>query len=144
MKFYNIITTHNQSFIISKIKDMSDFEVENIQNIYKKFSMVEYTNESGHECMFAIIDDFLLEKISKIYTSYDLEFQIIDMTKHVKFDINFRTSYKNEYGLSVKRKILSLIKEYKQNWTDKDDILDKILEKGIDSLTDFDLDILNS
>ena len=144
MKFYNIITTHKQSFIISKIKDMSDFEVENIQNIYKKFSMVEYTNESGHECMFAIIDDFLLEKISKIYTSYDLEFQIIDMTKHVKFDINFRTSYKNEYGLSVKRKILSLIKEYKQNWTDKDDILDKILEKGIDSLTDFDLDILNS
>jgi hypothetical protein len=144
MKFYNIITTHKQSFIISKIKDMSDFEVENIQNIYKKFSMVEYTNESGHECMFAIIDDFLLEKISKIYTSYDLEFQIIDMTKHVKFDINFRTSYKNEYGLSVKRKILSLIKEYKQNWTNKDDILDKILEKGIDSLTDFDLDILNS
>ena len=144
MKFYNIITTHKQSFIISKIKDMSDFEVENIQNIYKKFSMVEYTNESGHECMFAIIDDFLLEKISKIYTSYNLEFQIIDMTKHVKFDINFRTSYKNEYGLSVKRKILSLIKEYKQNWTDKDDILDKILEKGIDSLTDFDLDILNS
>jgi len=129
MKFYNIITTHKQSFIISKIKDMSDFEVENIQNIYKKFSMVEYTNESGHECMFAIIDDFLLEKISKIYTSYDLEFQIIDMTKHVKFDINFRTSYKNEYGLSVKRKILSLIKEYKQNWTNKDDILDKILEK---------------
>lgn len=144
MRFYNIITTHKQSFIISKIKDMSDFEVENIQNIYKKFSMVEYTNESGHECMFAIIDDFLLEKISKIYTSYDLEFQIIDMTKHVKFDINFRTSYKNEYGLSVKRKILSLIKEYRQNWTDKDDILDKILEKGIDSLTDFDLDILKS
>lgn len=144
MKFYNIITNHRQSYISNKIKNMSDFEIEIIQSLYKQFSMVEYTNEKEHECMFAILNDSTLEKISNIYKTYDLDFKVVDMTKEVKFDINFRTSYKNEYGISVKRKILNLIKEYKSNWIDKDDILDKILEKGIDSLTDFDLDILNS
>ena len=39
---------------------------------------------------------------------------------------------------------LNLIKKYKSEWTTKDDVLDKIIEKGIDSLTDFDLDILNN
>jgi hypothetical protein len=144
MRFYNIITEHKQLHIIGKIKNMSDFEIENVQNLYKKFEMVEYTNEIGNECMFAILDDFLLNKIIKLYKNYNLSFEVFDLTNDVKFDNTFKTNFKNEYGLSVRSKIDSLIKEYKSSWTTKDDILDKILEKGIKSLTDFDLDVLNS
>jgi hypothetical protein len=94
--------------------------------------------------MFAILDDFLLNKIIKLYKNYNLSFEVFDLTNDVKFDNTFKTNFKNEYGLSVRSKINSLIKEYKSSWTTKDDILDKILEKGIKSLTDFDLDVLNS
>jgi hypothetical protein len=144
MRFYNIITEHKQAHIIGKIKNMSNFEIENVQNLYKKFEMVEYTNEIGNECMFAILDDFLLNKIIKLYKNYNLSFEVFDLTNDVKFDNTFKTNFKNEYGLSVRSKINSLIKEYKSNWTTEDDILDKILEKGKKSLTDFDLDILDS
>jgi hypothetical protein len=106
--------------------------------------MVEYTNEDGFECMFSILDDSLIEKMSELYQKYSLKFTIIDLTNDVIFDNPFKIKYKNEKGKSVVKDVLNLIKEYKKNWITKDDILDKIIDKGIDSLTKFDLSVLKS
>ena len=144
MKFYQITTRLNQDDINKIILKMSVPETEYINKLYGQISMVEYTDDSNFECMFAILDDFLFQKISNLYQKYEIKFQIKDLTKEVILDTNFRIRFDNCYGRSVQLDVIKLIKDFKNNCISKDDILDKILEKGIDSLTDFDLDILSS
>lgn len=144
MKFYQITTRLNQDDINKIILKMSVPETEYINKLYGQISMVEYTDDINFECMFAILDDFLFQKISNLYQKYEMKFQIKDLTKEVILDTNFRIRFDNCYGRSVQLDVIKLIKDFKNNCISKDDILDKILEKGIDSLTDFDLDILSS
>jgi len=144
MKFFNIVTTHKQTYIDDLIKNMSSSETDHIINLYRKISMVEYTNESGHECMYALLDKHLIEKLDQLYKKYAIKFEVIDITKDVIFDNFVKIKYKDCNNREVQNEIIQLIKEFKSNWVTKDDILDKILEKGIDSLTDFDLNVLDS
>jgi len=144
MKFYNIVTSSKQFEINEIIMNMSNTEVDCIQSLYNSISIVEYTNELGNECMFSILDDYHLNKLSEFLEKYSLNFKVFDLTNDVIFDYNFKTNFKNEFGRTIEDDILNLIKKFKKNFISKDDILDKILERGIDSLTDFDLDILNS
>jgi len=144
MKIYNIKTKNTQDEIDKIIMKMSVPELDFITNLYSKISMVEYTDEIGFECMFVILDDYYLSKIKDCYKSYNLIFEVFDITKIVVFDENIKIRYKNYFGQSRQLEIASLFKKYKNNWVTKDDVLDKILEKGINSLTDFDLDVLNS
>ncbi len=144
MKIYNVKTRNTQDEIDDIIMNMSQTEVDYITSLYSKILMVEYTDEVGFECMFAILDDYYLSKIKDCYNSYSLIFEIFDITKEVIFDEKIKIRYKNYLGQSKQLEIASLFKKYKKDWITKDDILDKILEKGIDSLTDFDLDVLDS
>ena len=144
MKIYNIKTKNTQDEINEIIRNMSTPEVDYITNLYSKISMVEYTDEKGFECMFVILDDFYLKKIKECYSLYNLTFEVIDITKIVIFDENIKIRFKNYFGQSQQLEISSLFKKYKNDWITKDDILDKIIEKGINSLTDFDLQVLDS
>lgn len=144
MKFYNIVTPHQQSYIDEIIMSLSSTETDYIMNLYSQISMVEYTNESGNECMYALLDTTLIERLNNLYKKYAIKFEVIDLTKEVIFDNYIKIKYKDSKNRDVKNDIIYLIKEFKSNWVTKDDILDKILEKGIDSLSDTDLEILNS
>lgn len=144
MKFYNIVTPHQQSYIDEIIMSLSSTETDYIMNLYSQISMVEYTNESGNECMYALLDNTLIERLNNLYKKYAIKFEVIDLTKEVIFDNYIKIKYKDSKNRDVKNDIIYLIKEFKSNWVTKDDILDKILEKGIDSLSDTDLEILNS
>lgn len=144
MKFYKLKTPHNQDYIDNIIKNLSSVEGEYILSIYGKLSMVEYTDENGFECMFAILDEFQISKLEDLYHRYNLKFELINLTKEIIFNEKIKTNYKNNWDRSVEKEILKLIKEFKSNWVTKDDILDKIIEKGIDSLTKEDLKILKS
>jgi hypothetical protein len=144
MKFYKVTTPHTQNDINDVIMSMSSTETEYIVSLYSQISMVEYTDENGYECMFAILDDFLIDKVDNLYKKYSIKFSIVDLSKDVIFDNSFNIKYKNHYGKSTQKEIQKLIKEFKLNWVTKDDILDKILEKGINSLSKIDLQILKS
>ena len=144
MRFYKITTNYNQDKINEVIMSMTSSEVDYVIKIYGQLSMVEYTDENGFECMFAILDNYLIEKLNDIYKKYSLNFNVIDITKDIIFDAPIRTKYKTYSGKSANKAIQELIKEFKNNWVSKDDILDKILEKGINSLTKLDLKILKS
>lgn len=144
MRFYKVITQHTQYELDRLLKKMRSAEVEYIENLYSKISIVEYTDENNFECMFAILDEYYFDKLKILYNSYNLKFELIDLTKQVVNDDFIKTKYYNNYQRNVEEEILDLIKKYKKDWISKDDILDKILDKGIDSLTDFDLEVLNS
>ena len=68
---------------------------------------------------------------------------MIDITYDILFDNSIKTNYKNQYQKNVRIDIFNLAKKYKEDWTTSDIVLDKILEKGINSLTDFDYSVLN-
>lgn len=144
MRFYKIVTSHNQSYIDEIIMGLSTTETDYITNLYSQISMVEYTDESGNECMYALLDKILIEKLDNLYRKYAIKFEVFDLTKEVIFDNYIKIKYKDSKERDVKNDIIYLIKEFKSNWVTKDDILDKILEKGIESLTDSDLGILES
>lgn len=144
MKFFNVITKSKQFEIDEIVMNMSSAEVGIIERLYKSTLMVEYTNDLGNESMFLITDSVYLSKLEELYNRYSIEFKVIDLTKKVLFDYSFKINYRNEYKVTVEKEIIELIKKYKTDWTTKDDVLDKILERGIDSLTDFDLDVLNN
>lgn len=144
MNFYQITTRLTQDDINSIILKLSIPETDYINKLYSQISMVEYTDDNNFECMFAILDDFLFDKITNLYRKYEINFKTKELTKDIILDTHFRIKFNNCYGRSVQLDVLKLIKEFKNNWISKDDILDKILEKGIDSLSDFDLEVLNS
>jgi len=142
MKFISVVTRSSQDEIDDLLLKMSHQDVLEIEKIYSSFDFVEYTNTSGNECMFCIVDDYELNKISKCYKKHNITFKFIDLTKDVLFDNDFKINYKNQYGFNIKQRAIELMSIFKKQNTTPDVILDKILEKGIDSLTDFDHSVL--
>ena len=135
MKFFKVTTTHTQPEIDEIIMSMSGPEVDHVIKIYSQVSMVEYTDENGLECMYAILNDQYVNILADLYSKYGIKFSIHDLSKDVILDNKIPNKFKNYKMKSVKKEITDLINEYKLNWVSKDDILDKILEKGISSLT---------
>lgn len=144
MKFYKIETNHTQVEIDKIIFKITLSESEEIDKIFKNLKVVEFTDERRKESLFAVLSESDLKKIENLYLKYDINYTVKDLTKEVLFDIPFNTRYKDSYMRNVSLKIKNLIKYYKKNWTTSDVVLDKILELGIDSLTDFDYSVLKS
>lgn len=142
MKFVNVITHSTQSEIDEILYSMSLQDAQQIEKIYSMFDFVEYTSKNGFECMFCIVDENDLSELSKSYNKFNIKYEFIDLTKSVFYDNKFPINFKNQYGLTVKSKVSKLIEKFKTEFITSDIILDKILEKGIESLTDFDKSIL--
>jgi hypothetical protein len=144
MKFINVKTKSTQCEIDEILFNMSMSDVKKVENLYSSFDFVEYTDDNDLECMFCVIDDYNLSKLSKCYKGFSIDFEFLDLTKEVFFDIPFRITYKNQFKKTIVSKVINLISEFKFNYTDVDIVLDKINERGIDSLTDFDKNVLES
>lgn len=142
MKFLNIKTKLYQIDIDEITFNMSMNDAELLNHIYSNFDYVEYTDSDEFECMFCSIDDYNLSKILDFYNKFEINYEVIDLTKEVFFDISFPIIYENQYKIDVTRDIINLISEFKFNYTDVDVVLDKINEMGIKSLTDFDKSVL--
>lgn len=144
MKFVNVKTKSTQSEINEILFNMSMSDVKKVENLYSSFYFVEYTDDNDLECMFCVIDDYHLSKLSECYKGFSINFEFVDLTKEVFYDIPFRITYKNQFKKPIVSRVINLISEFKFNYTDTDIVLDKINERGIDSLTDFDKNILES
>jgi hypothetical protein len=144
MKFVNVKTKSTQIEIDEILFNMSTSDVKKVESLYSNFDFVEYTDDNGKECMFCIIDDFYLSKLSDCYKYFSIKFKFIDLTQDVFFDKSFRITYKNQFGKPVVKKVISLISDFKYNYTNVDIVLDKINEMGIESLTEFDKTVLES
>jgi hypothetical protein len=144
MNFINVKTKSTQSEINEILFTMSVSDVKRIENLYSSFDFVEYTDDNDLECMFCVIDDYHLSKLSECYKGFSINFEFVDLTKEVFYDIPFRITYKNQFKKPIVSRVINLISEFKFNYTNIDIVLDKINERGIDSLTDFDKNVLES
>ena len=144
MKFINVKTKSTQCEIDEILFNMSVSDIKKVENLYSSFDFVEYTDDNDLECMFCVIDDYHLSKLSECYKEFSINFDFVDLTKEVFYDIPFRITYKNQFKKPIVSRVINLISEFKFNYTDIDIVLDKINERGIDSLTDFDKNVLES
>jgi hypothetical protein len=144
MKFINILTEANQEYLNEIIDKMSISEIEYTESLYSKFSAIEYIDDKDNECMFAILDDNLLVDISSLYKKYGIKFKVVDLSTDIFFDNHFDVLFENNIGQDMSNIILKLILNFKEDFTTKDIVLDKILSKGISSLTKFDKKVLDN
>jgi len=144
MKFINILTEANQEYLNEIIDKMSISEIEYTESLYSKFSAIEYIDDKDNECMFAILDDNLLVEISSLYKKYGIKFKVVDLSTDIFFDNHFDVLFENNIGQDMSNIILKLILNFKEDFTTKDIVLDKILSKGISSLTKFDKKVLDN
>jgi hypothetical protein len=69
---------------------------------------------------------------------------VVDLSTDIFFDNHFDVLFENNIGQDMSNIILKLILSFKEDFTTKDIVLDKILSKGISSLTKFDKEILDN
>jgi hypothetical protein len=144
MKFINILTESKQDYLNEIIMKMSISEVEYLESLYSKFDSIEYIDNDDNECMFAILDDNMLSNISILYRKYGIKFKSIDLSMDIFHDNHFDVLFENNIGQDMSNSILKLILKFKEDFITKDIILDKILSKGISSLTEFDKKVLDN
>lgn len=144
MRFLNIKTNKTQHDIDIIILNMSNSDFDYLDYIYSLFDYVEYTDDNDMECMFCVVNDFELSKITECFLRFEIDFKFEDLSKDIFYDNKFKINFKNHSGLYVKHLIKKLIEDFKNNNITIDIILDKILERGINSLSSFDYTTLKN
>ena len=84
-KFIKITTTHSKNQLEALMFDMSNVEVETLVKTYKKFKYVEFANEVGNECMYAVIHENYIPELLEIYVSLSLNFVYEDMSEEALY-----------------------------------------------------------
>lgn len=140
MKLINLKSEMTRKEIQNLLSNMNKIEIEIIESLYSSINSVEYIDTSNKVCMFAICSSQDISNLTKLYSKYGIAFTIEDITQQTlmgeEVDLSFQS---DDLDKSYIRK---LIQEFRDTYTTQDIILDKILEKGIESLTDFDKSFL--
>ena len=138
MKLIKLKTELTFFELVSIFKNLPIEELEIILNMSKYFDYVDvnyYDRKSG---FFAIMADCYKERIEQFFQKHSIIYISNDISKDVFFDNTIEYVFQDENGQDISDKVKKLVYRFKENYTTSDDVLDKIIEKGIDSLTDFD------
>jgi hypothetical protein len=138
MKLVKFSTKSTFTDIISKIEDIPMIQKEFIFDLSNQIDYVDFTESDGTTGMFAVIDDWYFNKISDFYKVCGIKFTSEDLSEDAFMDDHINVSYVGEQNQDISKDITSLINRFKSNFTNTDIVLDKILEKGVESLNDFD------
>ena len=111
---------------------------EFIFDLSNQIDYVDITETDGTTGMFAVIDNWYFDKISDFYKSCGITFTSEDLSADAFMDDYINVSYVGEQNQDISNDVKLLINKFKSNYTNVDTVLDKILEKGLESLTEFD------
>lgn len=152
IKFASSLQTHEEELFgqflnqMSQILDLDDQEYTFVEN--------EKYDGSGYEFMFLLLDEYkflLIEKLAKSSIVVDISVDLShDLLSRIIFDhADFKRIY---FGFEESRQLLeedtstNVCKEIFDNYilanVSADDVLEKITEKGLDSLLDIEKKIL--
>lgn len=142
MKLIKVKTELTFFELVSIFETVSIEELEIILNMSKYFDYIDVNYSDKKSGFFAIMADCYRERIEDFFQKHSIIYKSNDISKDVFFDNPIEYEFKDESGDDISDKVKELVLRFKKNYTTSDDVLDKILEKGIDSLTDFDKSIL--
>jgi hypothetical protein len=98
----------------------------------------KYVGFSNNDDMFLRLPDYKISLILEVLEKHNFKFQIFDITTDV---INGKTQ--KEFP-EVEQLTPFIFEHFRFENTSVDDVLDKIIESGIDSIDEIDKKILNS
>lgn len=139
MKFVNITTLHTSDSLDLIASELPEATINKLTKFYNTFNHIEYTLENGDVAMFAIIDTQTLVEITSEYIKCGVSFSTVDLTKEILF--GYAPSINN---LEKQSELNQLVKDFIEDNLNMDIVLDKIIDKGIESLTEYDKLILQS
>lgn len=142
MKLIKFKTELTYSQLVTEFEKIPMSDLEFIINLSNYFDYIDVNFENNKTGLFGIMADSYKERIELFFQKYSIPYQSYDVSKDVFFDNVVEFSKKDDDGNDVSDKIISFLNDFKKNYITQDDVLDKILEKGMDSLTDFDKNIL--
>lgn len=134
----------NKIYFLKIISEtIKEFDMDSVDNhpIYEELSDClepgdsDYLGFTNDDDIFVRLSDYKVDKITAVLSKY-FEFTKTDVTDKI-----ISGSVEKEYP-EVKQISPKLFKDFRLDNTSVDDILDKIIENGIDSLDKIDKDIL--
>jgi hypothetical protein len=142
LKFLKVNLDKSSKFIDSKFNERQEYldkwKLKSISDI----EAVEF-EVGGKQVSYIVVTERQLDDFKYLVSSIDSKIlKIEDLTKSVLFDDVIESNFSDESGRSVKDEIQKLVLHFKNIATDCDVVLDKLLEKGMDSLTEFDKQFL--
>jgi hypothetical protein len=142
MKLIKFKTEITNDELFLKFQEIPISELEFILNFSKYFNHIDINCKENKTGLFGIMADCYVEKLENFFQKYSIPYTIRDMSKDAFFDNTIEISYKDSSGNDITDKLKTFVFNFKKDYITQDDVLDKILEKGINSLTDFDKDVL--
>ena len=142
MKLIKFKTEITNDLLFSKFQEVPMSELEFILNFSKYFDHVDINCTENKTGLFGIMTDCYVEKLENFFQKYSIPYTIRDMSKDAFFDNVIDFSYQDSSGDDITNELKTFVYNFKKNYITLDDVLDKILEKGINSLTDFDKNVL--
>lgn len=142
LKFLKINLNKSPKFLDSKFHDSLEYLDKHKLEVLTEIEAVEF-EVSGKQVSYVIVTDRQLDNFKYLVDSLGTKIlKIQDFSKQVLFDDEIEMNFVDEFGNCVKDKIEKLVLNFKYQATDCDVVLDKLLEKGMDSLTEFDKQFL--
>jgi hypothetical protein len=143
MRFYRLTSDKTHDEIEEILSNLSVVEFEYIHLIYKSFDCIEYNDQHGYCGMYAILDDKIKSTLEKMYSNLSIKYKFEDLTKSALWGDFIETKYTDYIGDYIPDLISIFIESYYHEHITVDIILDKINERGINSLTSDDFNILD-
>ena len=142
MKFLEVLLNNSPEVIEIKINNkIKNFDRWKLEYISQVDSVEFVSNEK--QSIVMIINELQYEIFESIVNTIGCKIiKVVDHSKDVLFDNPIYSDFFDQSGNSVSQKIQDLILKFKLQMSDCDVILDKLLEKGMDSLTEFDKQFL--
>lgn len=146
MKFIKLLTKHTGLEIRCILEKFTDSDKEYISSVYDEFDYVEFSDKDEIVGMFIIIGDEWLRKLTNFFFEKSINFSCVDLTKDVLFgntiDIEGYKVLLPDEKEELSIELSHMVDVFYEENTSVDTILDKINEKGIESLNDVDKKIL--
>lgn len=142
MELVKITSNWTDSDVNELSQKLTNIEVEIIENIYSRIRFTQYNNSKGFIDMLAIIDNYDIEKLTKIWNEHGVKYQFENLTNSALMGYQIDIDFEDDDMNFVSEDINNLIQSYIEDYTTQDTVLDKILERGVDSLTHFDKEFL--
>ena len=142
MKFLEVLLNNSPEVVDIKINNkIKNFDRWKLESISKVDSVEFVFNEK--QSIMMIVSDLEYEIFESLVDTIGCKIlKVVDHSQDVLFDNAICLDFFDQSGESVSQKIKDLMTNFKLQMCDCDVILDKILEKGMDSLTEFDKQFL--
>ena len=141
MKLFKFIFELSKEESTAILSNLSQEKIDFMKKVYFEMDYSEFFDENGFEGLFCIVNEEIFNTLCKFFNNEKIKFSCTDLSEQVLLGKKIKTDYEENNGWNQTH-IINLINKYYECYATSDSVLDKINECGIESLTEFDKEVL--